>query len=250
MKQTKQAPESQFWGIIPAAGAGNRFSSSNARPKQYHYLHGQRTILEFSVECLLRVKDIVKVIVALRQTDVYWQDLELATNPRIDTTLGGVNRAASVLNALQCMETYAREDDWVLVHDAVRPCVPVDCVANLIEAMRESDHKVGGILALPITDQLHYGTDDMLATPYEGVAGSQLWRAQTPQIFRYSLLRTALEHADKHNALADMRDEASAILRAGHSPQIVMGSPENIKITYAADLNHCQGMLSVLDRPN
>ncbi len=149
------------------------------------------------------------------------------------TTLrcGGETRAASVANALTTVDGRCAEDDWLLVHDAARPCVPRDALTRLVEHLR--DDPVGGLLAIPVADTLKRSDREadaprVLATEPR----AHLWQAQTPQMFRFGVLRRAFASP---SALA-CTDEAQAVEALGLKPRLILGSPENLKITYPADL--------------
>lgn len=224
----------RLWGVLAAAGTGTRFISENNRPKQYQYLYGKRTVLDYSADCLLRLAEVEAVVVAVAEEDTFWQDSALATNPRVKRTAGGDTRSQSVLNALLYLDEHAHTDDWVIVHDAARPCVPYRCVNDLIDTLYKDNHPVGGLLAIPVVDQTHWGAGDVLSGPCEN---KNMWRAQTPQIFRYQMLLDAIKRQHKEHLAA--RDEASAMLHCGYKPKIVMGSEDNLKITHVADLHTC-----------
>jgi 2-C-methyl-D-erythritol 4-phosphate cytidylyltransferase len=214
----------KHYGIIAAAGIGERFGGS--KPKQYEKI-GNQTILELSVGCLLACDSIEKIILALHPDDAYWHTLAIAKHPKIHTTLGGKNRSDSVLNGLMALMSHALPDDFVLVHDAARPFVPKQDILNLLEAVK--DHEVGGILAAPVADTLKYSADGK--TIEKTVGRHCLYRAFTPQCFRYAKLLNALMQLK-----APATDESMALELAGFSPLLIMGDPKNIKITYPGDL--------------
>lgn len=224
------------WAVVPAAGRGQRFGGD--QPKQYLLL-GERTIAEHTLECLLGLPGIASVTVAIAPQDERWKSLPLAADSRVETVIGGATRAASVLNALNSLAEQAAPKDWVLVHDMVRPCVS----PRHIQALRENlaKHPVGGLLAIPVTDTLHRA-DDMGNLLPPRMSRESLWRAQTPQIFRYGLLREALQAAQDAGEAAG--DEAAAMLRAGYRPRIVQGSAGNFKITMAEDLRLARSLLA------
>jgi 2-C-methyl-D-erythritol 4-phosphate cytidylyltransferase len=216
----------QFWGIVPAAGVGKRMGA--AIPKQYLPVGG-KPVLQHTLERLLSVEAFSAVAVALGQDDGYWPDLPFANHPRILTAEGGKERADSVLSALHRLEGLATNDDWVLVHDAARLCITRDDVLKLIETLR--DDPVGGILALPSSDTLK-GVEDGRIT--DTVDRNHVWRALTPQMFRYGALRHALSQAAELGLT--VTDEASALELMGQTPRIVEGRPDNLKITRPEDL--------------
>lgn len=215
-----------FWAVVPAAGVGKRMAS--AVPKQYLEVLG-KTVLEHTLERILSVPQITAIAVALGSEDGFWEDLTISKDPRIMRAAGGNERSDSVYSALKTLEPYASPNDWVLVHDAARLCLTRGDVEKLIETLEHDP--VGGILALPVTDTLKtveegviVGTPDRTST----------WRALTPQMFRYGLLKSALEEASAGGYL--VTDEASAIELKGYHPHIVEGRPDNIKITRPEDL--------------
>lgn len=217
----------KMWAIVPAAGIGSRMASD--RPKQYLPLLG-KTVIEHSVEPLLSHPSIASVYIPLAEHDTYWSGLGLASHPSVVTINGGKERADSVLNGLQAIASKAADDDWVLVHDAARPCLRRESLQTLVDELQ--GEAVGGILANPVHDTLKkVGTDNCIV---KTVDRQVLWQAQTPQMFRFSLLRSSLEQALK--AGTQITDEASALEWSGHSAKVVAGPSDNIKITRPEDL--------------
>lgn len=207
--------------IVPAAGIGSRMGADC--PKQYLPLAG-RTILEHTLGCLLSHPAIARVIVALAPHDGWFEQLPVAADPRILRVEGGAERAYSVLNALRVAEA-----DWVLVHDAARPCLTHGDLDRLIAAALASD---GAILGSRVRDTMKR-TDaqgNILAT----VEREQLWHALTPQMFPTQALRRALEEGLTLGAI--ITDEASAMERAGFTVKMVEGRADNIKVTRPEDL--------------
>ncbi len=223
--------EKKYWAVIPAAGVGKRMGSKI--PKQYLPLAG-KTVLEQTLSVFLNHPRISGIVVAVTSGDPYWQDilhsLIKSNVQKVYTAPGGAERCHSVLNALGKLGNYAAEDDWVLVHDAARPCLQSSDIDRLIAQL--SDTADGGLLGLPVADTVKRcdAHNKVLAT----VDRSELWRALTPQMFPLKLLKFSLEQADKNNAL--VTDEASAIELQGLKPQMVEGHPANIKITHPGDL--------------
>ncbi len=225
----------KYWAVIPAAGVGKRMGSQI--PKQYLPLAG-KTVIEQTLSVFLQHPDIHGIVVAVTQGDPYWQEIyehqyikESDSNEKpIIVAIGGVERCHSVLNSLEALSSHASDDDWVLVHDAARPCLKAADIDCLIEQLSET--KSGGILGLPMADTVKRCDKEqkILAT----VERSELWRALTPQMFPLKLLKDALSDAIKAGAL--VTDEASAIELSGLKPQIVEGHPGNIKITHPNDL--------------
>jgi len=213
----------RLWAVIPAAGIGTRMQSS--LPKQYLTLNG-RTVLDQTIKRLLDTRLFHKVVVALHADDQWWPQSDYVESPLIETVVGGVHRSDSVLCALDALNQYAEDSDWVLVHDAARPCVRHLDILRLIEAV--SHHPVGGILARPIADTIKFVERTSIRTTQDR---EHLWRALTPQMFRLNELRLALQQANHQ-----ITDESSAIEALGKQPIVVTGHADNIKITEPEDL--------------
>lgn len=215
------------WAVVPAAGTGTRMDSGV--PKQYLQLAGA-TILEYSVSSLLACERIHGAVVALHADDNRASELPMFEDKRVQRVDGGLQRSDSVLAALGALLVQGELDDWVLVHDAARPCLHLTDLRRLIDRVCATD--TGGILAEPIVDTVKQSGDDdrVLRT----LDRRRLWRAQTPQMFRLGPLYAALEGARKQGLA--ITDEASAMELAGHPVQLIMGSPRNLKVTLPADL--------------
>ena len=218
----------RIWCVVPAAGVGKRFGS--AIPKQYLTLRHQ-CVGEHTLQRLLQVAAIEKIVVCLSAEDHTFSQLAVAADPRIMTTLGGAERCHSVLHGLHALASEASDNDWVLVHDVARPCIrPLD-IRNLLHQV-QTENAIGGILANPVRDTMKRANAHRHIT--DTVSRDHLWHALTPQMFPLGLLRTAIEAALADNAI--VTDEASAIERLGHQPLLVEGHPDNIKITHPQDL--------------
>lgn len=215
------------WAVIPAAGIGTRMGAEI--PKQYLPLMG-KTVLEHTVLRFCEHVDIRAVIVVLADNDLHWKKLSLAKNPKVHTTTGGIQRYHSVFNGLRYLEKMASVDDWVLVHDAARPCIRIEDINKLIQAAVSSVD--GAVLAIPERDTMKRATRDRKIE--STVSRDDLWHAQTPQIFRYSMLKSALENVFAKNI--PVTDESQAIEMFGKFPMLVEGHADNIKITHPADL--------------
>lgn len=218
----------RYWLIVPAAGSGQRMKADC--PKQYLRLD-QRFIIDITLSRLLDNAAFAGCMVATGPNDRWWPETEASKDRRIRTCIGGAERAESVLAALDALSGRANDDDWVLVHDAARPCLHADDLARLLADLK--GHPVGGLLATPVADTLKRngpGSCEVEAT----VDRRDLWRALTPQMFRFLALKQALESAIDSGY--PVTDEASAIEFAGQRPCIVEGRPDNIKITVPADL--------------
>ncbi len=214
-----------FWAVVPAAGVGRRMGGD--LPKQYLPLAGRR-VIEHTLAHLCHPA-IQGMVVAITPGDPYFADITLPERPlwRAD---GGAERCHSVLNALDFLASHAALGDWVLVHDAARPCLRAADLDRLITEL--TDHAVGGLLGLPVADTVKRtdGRGDVVAT----VEREGLWRALTPQMFRLGTLRQALHQAVTAGQL--VTDESAAIERLGLAPRMVEGHADNIKITRPQDL--------------
>ncbi len=223
---------SNFYALVPAAGFGARMGHS--LPKQYLPLAGQ-PMLYHALHTLCACPDITTVFVVLTPDDslfrVYdWSALGDKLQPLY---CGGLTRADTVLNGL--LQSELESDDWILVHDAARPCLTQEHLNNLINALR--DDAVGGILAVPVADTLKRATDRQRIARTESRDG--LWQAQTPQMFRAGLLAQALQFCKA------VTDEASAIEALGLSPQLVTSDARNFKVTYPQDLQLAAALMGV-----
>ena len=215
----------RYYALVPAAGSGARFGSET--PKQYLELAG-RPMIYHSLVALCRCERIARVWVVLSPGDRWWESYDWSD---LETKLqvlrcGGATRAETVFNGLQAIEKSLSDDDWMLVHDAARPCLSQEMLTALCEELR--DDPVGGILAVPVADTLKRADAEQRVLATESREG--LWQAQTPQMFRYGLLRRALA------GNAAVSDEAGAIEAAGFRPRLVEADATNFKVTYPADL--------------
>lgn len=222
--------------MIPAAGGGTRMGAD--RPKQYLPLAG-KTVIRHVLERFGRHPAISGVVVALADRDEYWESQSRPRGKPLLTVTGGAERCYSVLNALRLLAGHARPEDWVLVHDAARPCLRGRDLDRLIRMLAE--HPVGGLLGVPVADTLKRVEDG------NGLVSATLdrtgvWRALTPQMFRLGVLTAAIEAAI--DAGMRVTDEASAMERAGHRPRMIEGSADNIKITTPGDLAFAESLLA------
>lgn len=217
-----------IWAVVPAAGVGARMRAQ--MPKQYLPLLGRPVILH-TLERLCSYPRLRGVLLGIASDDTHWPSLALPDLDKfIGTYPGGSMRAQTVLSGLNVLATHAHDDDWVMVHDAVRPCVRHDDLDKLVTAARSNSD--GALLAIPLTDTLKRA--DSSGRVQQTVPRVNLWRALTPQIFQVGRLRQALASALARGE--DPTDEAAAIESAGGRPMIVEGHPDNIKITLPADL--------------
>ena len=215
------------WAIMPAAGRSTRFGSGT--PKQYLTVAGL-TLIEHSLRALLGHPEVDGVMVALSPDDPYWAGWREMEGKPVYTCLGGAERADSVLAALQALPATVSEDQWVLVHDAARPCLRAVDLSRLI-AIGQAD-PIGAILAVPVRDTIKRADDQSRSNMTE--PREALWRALTPQMFRRGGLTRALQAAMRVGAT--ITDEAMAMERLGLKPRLVEGSEDNIKVTTPADL--------------
>ncbi|MDX1345052.1 MAG: 2-C-methyl-D-erythritol 4-phosphate cytidylyltransferase [Sedimenticolaceae bacterium] len=213
--------------VIPAAGIGSRMQADI--PKQYLQLAG-KSVIEQTINRLLQLPGLANIVVALGEGDPFWPGLEISNDSRLHTVTGGKERADSVLNGLQMLRQQGDDDDWVLVHDAARPCVRLEEIRLLIETC--VNQQQGGILAIPVHDTMK--RSDSHNRILETVPRENLWHACTPQLFRIGELTEAIETALDNGY--PVTDEASAMEHAGQQPLLVECSVANIKITRPDDL--------------
>jgi 2-C-methyl-D-erythritol 4-phosphate cytidylyltransferase len=222
-----------IWAIVPAAGIGRRMQADI--PKQYLPLNG-RPVLERTIKALLDNKYISGLIVALQRDDVYWADVKISSTKPVLIAAGGKERSDSVLNALKVLFQLSQfnvDTDWVMVHDAVRPCLHQRDINKLVTEVAADIN--GGLLALPVRDTMKRQQSDCAVNKVaETVARENLWHALTPQYFPASVLKKALQDAQLSGLL--ITDESSAMELAGYSPRLVQGYEDNIKITRPDDL--------------
>ncbi len=215
----------RHYAIVPAAGSGSRFGAE--KPKQYLDLLG-RPLIFHTLAALCACPAIERVWVVLAPDDPWWPRYDWSElGAKLETVrCGGVTRAESVANGLQAAAMVAADDDWVLVHDAARPCLSPAMLDALFADL--ANDPVGGILAVPVADTLKRADAEQRVAATEPRDG--LWQAQTPQMFRYGLLSEALEKC------RDVTDEAGAVEAFGLQPRLVRGDATNLKVTYPADL--------------
>ena len=220
----------RIFAVIPAAGTGSRFGGDT--PKQYLPLNGA-PLIRHTLQALLADTRIERVVVVLAPDDTGWGEACLPAQGADRICLvreGGATRADSVINGINWLnaQVHVNSEDWVLVHDAARPCLNPDQLARLIDTL--VDDPVGGLLAIPVADTLKRA--DAETRVDATIDRRQLWQAQTPQMFRIGQLQQALSGGD----LTIITDEASAIERLGLRPRLVTGSLTNLKVTYPEDL--------------
>ncbi len=242
---TSSNSSARYWAIVPSAGRGERFASTvdgsapvvftAASRKQYAALAGA-SVIQWSLRPLLRETSIEKVIVPLAADDDHWPIIAASIAQefpdsvhKLQTCRGGDSRQESVLLGLAALHGLAAPRDWVLVHDAARPCLPVADLAALLQALRADP--AGALLAVPVADTLKKGAGGNCVGTVDRTG---LWRALTPQAFRFEELQRALQDAAR--AGVTVTDEAQALERIGIGAQLIAASDDNIKVTRAADL--------------
>jgi 2-C-methyl-D-erythritol 4-phosphate cytidylyltransferase len=230
--------------LVPAAGDGSRFGGR--APKQYAILAGQ-PLLARTLDRLAAALPPSKVMVALAVDDRYY-DVVIGMRPGVEALrCGGTNRAATVRNAIAALALRCDDRDWILVHDAARPCVPVEAVRRLTSELAGDD--VGGLLAIPAADTLKREDGARPGRVLRTEDRTGVWHAQTPQMFRLGILRAAFALA----GALDATDEAQAVETLATSgacapPRLVPGSAQNVKVTYAADLALAAAILATQER--
>ncbi len=225
----------RYWVVIPAAGVGKRMEVD--KPKQYISVN-DKTILEHTINCFINREEIVGVVVAISKSDEYWPTLEIAEHEKIIVAPGGEERYQSVFNGLQMLKNKAESDDWIMVHDAARPCLNQSAIDRLIINLRS--HDVGGILAMPCRDTMKRGNPS--GEIVDTVEREFLWHAQTPQMFKFGKLFSAIEKVLDKDII--VTDEAMAMELSGHKPMLIQGQQDNIKITHKDDLQHLKYYLN------
>ncbi len=227
----------RYFALIPAAGSGSRMGSE--LPKQYLELAGA-PMLQHAIKALCAHPKIEQVFVVLAADDAYFARYDWTP---FDTKLrrlycGGATRAASVLNGLRALDPVSQAEDWVLVHDAARPCLTQSHLDALIDELAEDE--VGGLLAVPVADTLKRA--DEAARVIATEPRENLWQAQTPQMFRHGLLLRALEELGTDTPT----DEARAVEHLSLKPKLVACDASNLKVTYANDLKLAELILRTL----
>jgi 2-C-methyl-D-erythritol 4-phosphate cytidylyltransferase len=216
----------KVFAIVPAAGQGTRIG--DAVPKQYIPIAGKPMMFQ-SLEALAAVNRIACVTVVLSPMDNHWREHDWsAFSDKIEPIFaGGAHRSQTVASGLKHLEDRAAKDDWILVHDAARPCITPQLVDQFLDEV--GDDPVGGLLAMPLADTLKSADEQQRVAAT--IPRLNLWRAQTPQMFRYDMLRRGLEKK------ADATDESQAVESlGGYGPRLVQGENSNLKVTFAEDL--------------
>ena len=219
-------PIKKIWAIIPAAGVGARMKAD--KPKQYIRV-GNQSLIEMTLQAILNFPLISGVQVCISADDQEWKTLNIEHEKLLATTIGGKTRADSVLAGLKALSKFANGDDWIMVHDAARPCISQAALTYFVGQLE--GHATGGLMAMPIADTLKKA--DVNGNVSKTISRENMWQAQTPQMFRFQTLRDALLDAKEKNL--EITDEASAMEMAGHPIALINGERSNIKVTYPGD---------------
>ena len=235
---------SRLIAIVPAAGGGSRFGAR--LPKQYADLAG-RPVLAHTLDRLAAALPLAVTLVALSPGDAHYA-ARIGTRKHVTALpCGGATRGETVRNALAALAPHASPQDWVLVHDAARPCVPPDALSRLVDLLRGDP--VGGLLAIPVADTLKAGDGATPPRVKTTADRTGLWQAQTPQMFRYGILCDAFAAASALHATDEAQAvEVLATARGLPLPRLVAGSAQNIKITLPHDLVLAAAILAAQEK--
>jgi 2-C-methyl-D-erythritol 4-phosphate cytidylyltransferase len=213
------------WALVPAAGSG--FRLGREMPKQYVEIAG-KPILAHTLQSLSKVGPILGIAVGLARDDRWWDQKITPSGHILGTYVGGMSRAETVLRGLEYLEPHIQPGDWVLVHDAARPCIRPSDIERLIS--KRGDGTSGALLALPVSDTMKQS--NKCYEVERTISRDGLWCAQTPQLFPYRTLREALQRSD----LTMVTDDSSAMELSGYMPRLVLGRTDNLKVTTSEDL--------------
>jgi 2-C-methyl-D-erythritol 4-phosphate cytidylyltransferase len=223
----------RYFALIPAAGVGARMGASS--PKQYIRIGG-KPMLRHTLDAFLSSDLIAHTFIVVSPDDPYIDSV--APNHGVTVLrCGGASRMESVRNGLAVLASTLAPTDWVLVHDAARPGLTAELIEKLISATGE--HPVGGLLGLPVVDTVKRCIEGEACGT---IPRNGLWLAQTPQMFRYQLLRQALLAATDPESITD---DASAVEALGLAPKLVEGHPRNLKVTLPDDIRIAELYLAV-----
>jgi len=236
LSETNMLSHNQYFVVIPAGGSGQRFG--HERPKQYKKVNGQ-TILEHTLSIFLFDRCVEKLVICLQEEDKLFSQSHLAKHPKLLYANAGATRAESVYNGIVLLSELAHDQDWIIVHDAVRPCLHRHDLNKLVNTV--SNHSVGGILAQPIHDTVKKVNANQEIE--QTIDRNTLWAAQTPQIFRLQMLRQALEFCFENGV--QPTDEAFALEKWMQIPLVVQAAHPNPKLTTLSDLATIEHLLSM-----
>ena len=223
------------WVVIPAAGVGKRMQANVA--KQYLNINNQ-TVLQHTVEQFINLAFVKGILVAVSEHDDTFTTLSFSNKNKVQHCIGGQERFETVLNTLDYFQSTIAPHEWVMVHDAARPCVTQQDIEKLYQECK--NHEVGGILATPVKDTLKQSLADQ--TIAKTVDRDKMWHAFTPQMFRYQNLVNAIENSIMDGLL--ITDDASAFENLNLHPKLVEGREDNIKITRPSDLDYATWLIT------
>lgn len=217
--------QNKYIALLPAAGVGQRFGAKT--PKQYVYL-AQKPVLQHTLDIFAQNSRIEHIAIIISANDDYFAKMIRLPENAAVYRVGGETRAQTVFNGVKTLLQHeiAHDEDWILVHDAARCCLPQAALMRLLDA---NVGEAGGLLAIPVSDTLKRQNEQQCVE--KTVSRAALWQAQTPQMFQAALLQRAMQTGD----LAEMTDEASAIERLGLQPLLVEGDSRNFKLTHPED---------------
>lgn len=222
-------PTDQHFLIVPASGLGSRMKGNT--PKQYLKLSNGLSVLDQTLKTLLNIDQINGCVVAIAKNDTQFEQSEFFNHSKLlATAIGGKERFHSVISALNTLKPFAKDNDWVLVHDAARPCVKANDVINLIDQLK--NNPTGGLLATRVVDTIKQANNIQIESTLDR---SKLWQAQTPQMYRFGVLSKALDNIIQNDL--NITDEASSIEALKLKSILVEGSKSNLKITTSEDLD-------------
>ena len=229
----------KIWAVVPAAGVGSRMGLGI--PKQYLNVAG-KPIIQHTIELLLGLDQLAGVMVSISSEDHWFSNLNF-NDERVSSTVGGATRAISVSNGLDALSQSAVKQDWVLVHDAARPCLSLNLLRDMVETIKVEP--VGGIMAVNAKDTLKQAKiENGVSYINNTVDRSAVWQAQTPQMIRYGELKNALNYCLDNNIATT--DEASALEQLGRPVRLFEGSADNIKVTTPDDQKLAEFVLGSL----
>ena len=237
MNPVNQKLPTNYFGIVAAGGSGARLNAGT--PKQYLEIN-KRSLLEISITALVNSVNFKKLVVVVPKSDMEKCRFLREKFEHIELVTGGSTRCESVFEGLKFLDSQSKADDWCLVHDAARPCVQTKDILELIAGLKNSN--TGGILAAPVIDTLKRINDQSQIE--QTIDRANLWKAFTPQMFRYGVLFESISSVIKNGIVVS--DESQALEKMGQSVSIVRGSSENIKITYPEDIKKAELFFSSL----
>lgn len=223
----------KHFALILAAGTGTRLGS--ILPKQY-MLIADKPMIQYSLDIFVNSNIIIHTYLIVNAHDHYIDDFFMIQSPNLNNKVtilkyGGITRNNTVLNGLHAIKNYVDDYDWILIHDAARPGLTKNLLNKLINEL--NNDPIGGLLSLPIADTLKYSE---CARAQKTISRTNIWAAQTPQMFRYIILLKALIQAQEQNYNAEITDEASAIEKLGLQPKLIQSTLQNTKVTSKDDL--------------